>query len=236
MNPTKCQVCGSDNLDLAVRCASCGSILQDSVKSLDLFSTVYNLWSFPESTLRKVILATHRNYSVLLGILEGIGLSFVMFYVVKAADIYSVSFPRLIVAGISLGIAVYFPSILIFSLLAYLIFRVRRTGASLRGFVAGMLYTLHPVAIGAVFMLPLEVAVFGSYLFSNNPAPQVINPVSFYFLAFLDVVFGGAVLLSIWRLSKVLSRSWKFMAGTSGILAVIFAVASEVAKHILIQK
>ncbi len=234
---SKCQVCNSENLEFAIRCASCGSNLQDSVKSLDLFSTIYNVWRFPDSTLRKIVLATHRNYSVLLAALEGIGLSFLMLYIVKAADIYSLQFPRLLLAGAVLGLVIFLPGIYLFCALSYVAVRVRRTGARFKGFASGMIYSLHPMAVWSVMLVPLEVAVFGSYLFSNNPPPQVINPVSFYFLAFLHVVFAAAALLLVVRLTRVLFGVRVIaVLGLAVLFSAVFVFASEIAKQILLNK
>lgn len=233
---TKCQVCGADNLDLVVRCTSCGSILQDSVRTLDLFATIFNIWRYPGSTLRKIVLATHRNYSLLLAALEGIGLSFLTLYIVKAADIYSINFTRLLAAGIVLGVVVFLPGIYFFCGLSYLTLRVRRTGASFKGYASGIIYSLHPVAIGAVLLIPMEVAVFGSFLFSNNPPPQVINPVSFYFLAFLDLVFGAAAAALILRLTKVVFGVRVPVIGLAALFTGVFAVTAEIAKRILSAK
>lgn len=233
---TKCQVCGADNLDLAVRCTACGGILQDSVKALDLFATIFDIWRYPDSTLRKVVLATHRNYSILLAALEGIGLSFLALYIVKAADIYSVNFTRLLATGVAIGIVVFLPSIYFFCGLSYLTLRVRRTGATFRGYASGIIYSLHPLAIGAVILIPMEVAVFGSFLFSNNPPPQVINPVSFYFLAFLDVVLASAAVALILRLAKVVFGVRILVIGLAALFTGVFAVTAEIAKRILLGK
>lgn len=232
----KCQVCNADNLDLAVRCSSCGSNLQNSVKALDLYSTIFNIWRYPDSTLKKVVLATHRNYSLLLAALEAIGLSFLAMYMVKAADIYSVDFTRLLVTSIVIGLIVFLPAIYIYCGLSYLTLRVRRTGATLRGYIAGIVYSLHPLALAAVFMVPMEVAVFGSYLFSNNPPPQVINPVSFYFLAFLDIVFAIAAFGLVLRLTKVIFGIRVTIIGLAALFCGVFAVAVEVAKYVLLNR
>lgn len=233
---TKCRICNADNRDLSVRCASCGSILQDSVKALDLFSTVINIWRYPDSTLRKVVLASHRNYALLLAALEGIGLSFLTLYIVKAADIYSIDFTRLLVTGIVIGIVVFLPAVYFFSVLSYFTLRVKRTGATVRGYIAGIVYSLHPIALGAVFLVPMEVAVFGSFIFSNNPPPQVINPLSFYFLAIVDVVFALAALRLILRLAKVIFGARAVTIGLVALFSGVFAVALEVAKRILLTR
>ncbi len=233
---SKCQVCNAENLDLSIRCVSCGSILQESVKALDLFSTIYNLWRLPHSTLRKIVLATHRNYSLLLAGLEGIGLSFLALFMLKAADIYSLQFPRLLITGFVLGIVVFLPGIYFFCILSYLSLRVKRTGATLKGYVSGIIYALHPIAISSVVLIPLEVAVFGSYLFSNNPPPQVINPVSFYFLAFLDLVLAAAAVLMVLRLTRVLFGIRVLAFGMAALFSGVFAVAVEIAKRILLNR
>lgn len=233
---TKCGICNADNRDLDVRCSSCGSILQDSVKALDLFSTIFNIWRSPDSTLRKVVLASHRNYALLLATLEGIALSFLSLYMVKAADIYSLDFTRLLLTGIVVGVVVFLPALYFFSVLSYFTLRVKRTGATIRGYIAGITYSLHPLAVGAAFLVPMEVAVFGSYLFSNNPPPQVINPVSFYFLAFLDVVFASAAFVLLLRFTKVVFGVRVIMIGVAALFSGVFAVAVEVAKRILLTK
>jgi hypothetical protein len=233
---SKCQVCSADNLDFAIRCKSCGSILQDSVKALDLFSTIYNIWRFPDSTLRKIVLATHRNYSLLLAALEGIGLSFFALFIVKAADIYSLQFPLLLAAGLVLGLIVFLPTIYAFGALSYATLRIKKTGASLNGFISGLIYAMHPIALGAVVLIPMDVAVFGSYLFSNNPPPQVINPVSFYFLALLDLVSLVAAFVMVLRLTKVLYGVRLLGIGLAALFMGIFSVAVEVAKQILLSR
>ncbi len=236
MSSIKCQVCNSDNLGLAVRCSSCGSILQDSVKALDLFTTVFDIWRYPDATLKKIILATHRNYSFLLAALEGIGLSFLTLYIVKAADIYSIQFGRLLLTGTVLGIAVFLPAVYLFGVVNFVVLRVWRSGASMKGFLSSVIYSLHPIALGAVLLVPMQVAIFGSFLFSNNPPPQVINPVSFYFLAFLDVVFVISVFYLFLRLAKIVFGTRLLLISFVVLLSGVFAVALEIAKRIMLNK
>lgn len=232
---TKCPVCNADNLDFSVRCISCGSYLQQNVRTLDLFSTLFNLWRYPDFTLRRIVLATHRNYTILLAILEAVGLSFLFLFVVKAADIYSVELPRLLNVGVSLAVIVFLPSIYLISALNYLIVRLKRTGASFKGFASGIIYSLHPIAVSAIIFLPTGIAVFGAYLFSNNPSPQVINPLPFYFLGFLDFVFGTAPFFFVVRLTQVLFGSKILVAAFAAISSVVLFTAFEVAKYILLK-
>lgn len=159
----KCPICNTDNPDFALRCKSCGSILQQSVKTLDLFSTIYDLWRYPDFTFRKIILAEHKNYTVFMALLEGIGISYFFMFVVKAGDIYSIDLWRLVVSGVGLAIFIFLPFLYVFSIVSYLTLRTVQTGVTLKGFISATIYGLHPVAFSAIVLLPAEVAVFGAF-------------------------------------------------------------------------
>ncbi len=230
-----CPVCSAENLDFSIRCISCGSFLQQNVKTLDLFSTLYNTWRYPDFTLRKIILAEHKNYTVLIAALEAIGCSFLALFFIKAADIYTSDLWRLITTGTALGLFVFLPAIYIFVILSYLILRPGKRGVTLKGFISGTVYSMHPLAFGAVVLLPAEIAIFGPYLFSNNPSPQVINPLPFYFLSFLDF---AAVVISIIFLTRLANTMFgKKIRATvlSAVFVSVFAAALEVAKKLLLK-
>ncbi len=231
----RCNVCNSDNLDFALRCVSCGSILQQSTRTLDFFSTIYNLWRYPDFILRKIILAEHRNYTILLALIEAIGLSFFALFLFKAGDIYTIELWRLLLSGIGIGVLIFFPCIYLYAIASFLVARVWRSGAPLKGFVSAIIYALHPVALSAIVLLPAEVAVFGSYLFSNNPSPQIINPLPFYFLGFLDFVAALAALILVNRLSRLLLRERIWIVAFLAVFLAFSFVSTEIAKSILIK-
>jgi hypothetical protein len=193
------------------------------------------LWRYPDFTLRKIVLAEHGNYTILLALLESVGLSFLFLFLIKAADVYTVELWRLLVSGAGIGLLVFLPCVYLFSIASYVVARVWRSGASLKGFVSGIIYAMHPVGLSAVILLPIEVAVFGAYLFSNNPSPHIINPLPFYFLGFLDFVFGLAALIFVNRLSKLLLRGRIWIAAFLAIFLIFVFVSIEIAKSILLR-
>lgn len=231
----KCEVCSSENFDFSLRCSSCGGLLQQSPKTLDLFTTISNLWRYPDFTFRKIILAEHRNYTTLIGLLEAIGLSFLFLFIIKAGNVLSIDLLQLLSTGIGLSIVVFFPFLYLFSSLSYFPAGVSRTGASLRGFTASMIYALHPIAISAIIILPSEIAVFGVYFFSNNPSPQTINPVPFYLLGFLDCLLGIAAFVLVARLTKLLFGTKKKATIFVGIFFILLVAVMEITKRILIK-
>jgi hypothetical protein len=220
-------------MDFSLRCTSCGSLLQQRAKALDLFSTIYNLWRYPDFTFRKIILAEHRNYTTAIAIVEGIGLSFLSLYLLKAGDIFSIDLTRLITTGIQLGVIVYFPLLVLFSTSGYFAARVSKTGASFRGFLSSMTYALHPVGVGALMIFPTEIAVFGPYLFSSNPSPMTINPVPLYLLGFLDCLLGIAGIAFIFKLTRLLFGRREKAAIFLGIFFILFFVAVRITSAVL---
>ncbi|MCL5267250.1 MAG: hypothetical protein M1469_03990 [Bacteroidetes bacterium] len=235
MTLPNCPVCNTENLDFSIRCISCGSFLQQNVKTLDLFSTIYNIWRNPVFTLRRIILAEHKNYTVLIAALEAIGLSFLSLFIVKAADIYSLELWRIIAAGTGLGIVVFLPAIYLFLILSYLILRPGKRGVTLKGFISGTVYSMHPLAFGTAVFLPADVAVFGPYIFSNNPSPQVINPLPFYFLGFLDLAAVVASVVFMTRLVHIMFGTKIRATLLSAVFLCVFAAALEVAKQLLLK-
>ena len=234
-NLTKCTVCSSENKDFSFRCSSCGSILQQQTRTLDLFSTIYNLWRFPDFAFRRIVIAEHRNYTFLLALFEAIGISFLFLFVTKAGDFVSINLGQLVSMGLELAVAVFLPFVYAFSILSYFLARVSTTGARLRGFTAGLIYALHPVAISAMVILPAEIAVFGPYIFSNNPSPQIINAVPFYLLGFLEFLLLIAALIFVVRLTMLLFRSRKRAAIFVGIFFILLFVTTEITKRVLVK-
>lgn len=206
------------------------------MKTLDLFSTIYNLWRYPDFTFRKIILAEHKNYTLLIALLEAVGISFLFMFIVKAGDIFSIELGQLIVSGLTMAILIFLPFLYVFSILSYLSMRTARTGVKLRGFNCAMIYGLHPIALSAIILFPAEIAVYGPYFFSNNPSPSVINPLPFYFLCFLDIVFAFASFMFVARLAKLLFGKRKFVAVFAGIFFIFLYAAIETAKQILVGR
>ncbi len=231
---TKCPVCDADNLEFATRCISCGSFLQQSVKTLDLFSTIFELWRHPVFALRRILLAEHKNYTILIAVLEAVTLSFLSLYIVKAADIYSLELWKLIATGTGLALFVFLPAMYLFLVLSYLVLRPKKRGVTLKGFISGTVYSLHPLAFSAAVFLPSEIAVFGPYVFSNNPPPQVINPLPFYFLGFLDLASAVAALVFATRLINILFGAKRRVTVLMAVFLCVFAAALEITKHILL--
>ncbi len=74
-----CTVCGEANDDLATVCTKCHSYLQAKVDTIDLFPTIWGLIERPGPTMKKIVLARHKNYVFVLLMLLGVATSLAFF-------------------------------------------------------------------------------------------------------------------------------------------------------------
>jgi hypothetical protein len=224
-----CTVCGAQNDTLAVVCFSCKSFLQTKVDNLNLFETLWGLMETPGATFRRIALARHKNYSVLLSSLLGCSLLFgAVWYRSLGASFANLAMLVVsgIVAGPPLGTA--------FALLCALVIRVagKAIGAkgSFKNLFAAVAYASSPVTYALVLVFPIEIAIFGSYFFGNNPPPAVINPAVYYVLVGLD---GAAILWSLMLLAIGVSVALGVSRSKGAALAACVALLLGAATYAL---
>ena len=217
----QCPMCGTENDEFAVVCASCKGFIQSKVDTLDLFHTIWGLFESPVATFKRIGMARIKNYVILLSIGFGIALAYMLFWNAN----FGIVTPSLttiigmgLVAGPVLGLLV------VGGLALLLTFVAPKLGGGLKfrnGFAA-LAYATAPIVLTLVFVFPIELGVFGIYLFDNNPPPIVLNPVAFVVLIGIDAV------AACWSL--VLSGiGTRVVAGLSPLWSVAFAVVCAAA-------
>ncbi|MBP1655504.1 MAG: hypothetical protein H6Q31_105 [Bacteroidetes bacterium] len=217
----RCPTCGTENDEFAVVCVSCKGFIQSKVDTLDLFHTIWGLFESPAETFRRIGLARVKNYVILLTIGFGIALAYMLFWNAN----FGVAAPNLTtIIGLGLLVGPVL-GLLVVGTLALLVTLVApKLGGSLKfrnGF-AVLAYAAVPVVMTLVVVFPIELGVFGIYLFDNNPPPIVLNPVAFIVLTGIDGV------AACWSL--VLSGiGIRVVAGLSPLWSVAFVVVCAAA-------
>ncbi len=189
MNPAgltrACPVCGTQNDDLAVVCSSCKGYVQAKVGTLDLFQTIWGLMESPSATFRRIALAGTKNYVLALTALFGVALVYALLWHAS----YGVIEPGLLtIIGIGLLAGPAIGGILFFVLARVLSVVTPAVGrkVSARNAFALLAYGVVPIVLSLVIIFPIEIAVFGIYLFDPNPPPIVLNPMAYIVLIGLD--------------------------------------------------
>jgi len=232
-----CPICHTENHHLAVICSSCGGFLQYRADNLDLFTTAWGVIERPRRAFHFIATARHKNYTYILSAFAGIGMMFSIFWIMKAGN-YSESLLNLLAAGLALGPFLGILSTLLYSIIVKLESKVLSLVLSFRNAFAVGAYSLVPIVLSVIFILPIELLTFGQYFFSSNPSPFVLRPVSYSVLLTLDALFacwslalqfvGLRVLLRI-RWTKVLLI---LVIGNGGIVASVWYLISKFA-HVL---
>ncbi|MBM4168260.1 MAG: hypothetical protein FJ215_03780 [Ignavibacteria bacterium] len=182
-----CPSCSTENEDLAVVCRSCKGYLQNRVVNLDLFTTVWGILESPRSTFRLVALSEHKNYALTLHALFGIAVMFTIFWYLRLGEVFGGLLETLIwgsLAGIAMGLL----GAPLLALGYVLIARLLGGTASFRNSLALVAYASVPICLSLFTVFPVELVTFGMFLFTSNPSPAVLSPVSFYVLAGLDAM------------------------------------------------
>lgn len=216
-----CPVCGTSNDAFAVVCVSCKGYIQAKVDTLDLFSTMWGLMEAPSSTFRRIALAGTKNYVVPLAIGFGVALMYALLWNAN----YGVREPQLLTiigTGLAAGLVL---GPLLFGILARVLVALsgmlgRRVAG--RDAFALFAYAAVPVVITLVIVFPVEIAIFGVYLFDNNPPPIVMNPVAYIVLVGLDM------LAAVWS-TVLLAIGLRVMTGAGWVVSALLAAAGAAA-------
>ncbi len=180
-----CPVCHTSNKHLETVCTSCGSFIQPKVDNLDLFATVWRLFESPLSTFHRIAIASHKNYTFVIAVLMGFGVSFGILWFVKIGN-ENLDLARILALGVLSGPLVGILTLYFFAFLQKIVGQFFRYETNIRRTTALIAYASVPVAFSAIFLLPVEILTFGQFFFSSNPSPMLIKPVSYLILLALD--------------------------------------------------
>lgn len=191
-----CPSCSFDNDEFAIVCVRCKGFLQNRVPNLNLFETAWGIIESPKATFRKITLAEHKNYVTMLFAFFGVAVSFTTFWYLELGRFFD---SLLFLVPWALGAGVLAGLILgpLLSLVVHLASRGFGSTQKFRNTNALVAYAFVPIALSLVLVLPIELLTFGMYLFTSNPHPYVIKPVSFVILAGFDVI------MSLWSITLV---------------------------------
>jgi len=222
-----CTVCGTQNDEFAVICVSCKSFLQMKVDNLNLFETLWSLMETPRAAFRRIALARHKNYVILLSCLLGIAIVYSVIWF-KTLGARFADFAVLVGAGILLGPFAGLLFTFLFSLVVHRVGRLLGGTGSYRNVRAAMVYALVPIVYSLVLVFPIEIAIFGPYFFSDNPPPLVINPVAYIVLLGFD---GAAIVWSLVLLIEGTVVVNGFSRGKAAVLAAIIVSLTSLAVY-----
>jgi hypothetical protein len=186
----KCTVCLAENDDFSTTCVQCKAFLQDRVPNLNLFETSWQVIESPSKAFCRIALAEHKNYVLLLFSLLGVSLAFTAVWYFRLGTRFE-SLLDLIPAAVGIGIVFGLVAAVVVTGVYHLFAKTLGGMAGFRGSLGVLGYSLTPVAFSLVFILPIELLTFGMYLFTGNPHPYLMKPVSYVLLIGFDALIAA---------------------------------------------
>ncbi|HUI08810.1 MAG TPA: YIP1 family protein [Bacteroidota bacterium] len=147
----------------------------------------------PRAAFRRIALARNKNYVIVLSSLLGIAGVYAVIWL-RALGPRFPNLAFLVGAGILAGPPLGIVLVLLLSVLVHRLGRLLGGRGTYRNVRAVVAYAAVPVVYSLVIVFPVEIALFGTYFFSNNPPPLVINPAAYVVLLGMD---GAALLWSL---------------------------------------
>jgi hypothetical protein len=196
-NVIVCKNCKSENPFYELICQSCKSYLRERVYNIDLWHTIYLLIESPSKAFRLIVNSEHKNFLTAIMLLvsgkvllNGI---FLKIFILKG----EAEFPNYFLDFL-LVIAFLVVIVLLFSAILKII--TEKSGIITRyaDNFSILTYSFIPYIFSFIILFPIELILFGGYLFSYAPSPfQIKETLSYVLLAFEGLIILWSIFLAI---------------------------------------
>ncbi len=183
-NSIKCKNCSTDNPSYSHICSACKHYLRDKIVNIDFWETVTKLLESPATALQKVILAEHKNFVIFLTFLFALRLLVLSRFLSLPFSSETVSTTS-VITGYTIVLVTTTFFMVLFALITTLLIK-KEYGVRFRDIYSLLVYSNTPNIISLVLLFPIELVIFGEYLFSNNPNPFQVKPFYAYFLLLFE--------------------------------------------------
>lgn len=218
-NSVKCKNCSTENPNFAHICSNCKYFLRDRVSNIDIWETIGLLIESPSKAFYKIINSENKNFIIFITLLLAVRIMVLSRFISLVLKDNAESTTALfLVYLISLTSFVFVLSV--FTMLSSLFLNKNSFIVRQKDIYSLAVYSGIPHIFAVVLLLPIELIVFGDYLFSNNPNPfQIKSTIAYIFLA-LEV---GIILWSIFL--NFISYSVLTLSKRISSLLVVFLIS-----------
>lgn len=216
-NATVCNNCSSENPQFSLVCSHCGAYLRERVVNIDLFRTLGQLIESPYRAFLSLTHAEHKNFVIYLTLI--IALKLAVNGIILKEPLFSYSV--LNVGFFNLWLIASAALILLLTLFAFIVRFFLKTASIHTRFRDGytvLAYSQMPHIFSLIFVFPVEMVLFGAYLFTAEPSPFMIKPGPAWILSGIEVI------LFIWTvvLSAIAYYTQTGLKLLSILLSIIF--------------
>jgi len=218
-NSISCPHCNSENAFYNVTCIKCKYYLRDRIFNIDLWSAISSLIDNPTTSFRNIIFSEHKNFIffILLFISAKYLINVRLLAMISIGEFQTtveLLFSYLIILGL---VCLY---CIVFTLVYKILCHFNSIHFRFKDVFSLIIYSQVPYALGLIILFPLELVIFGDYLFSMNPTPFTIKGSIAYLFLVVEI---GIILWSIFltfKAFKAHSQSSTF----SNLVTISFVV------------
>ncbi len=223
-NVVVCKNCNSENPFYELICLKCKSYLRERVYNIDLWHTISLLIESPSKAFKLIINSEHKNFLVFILILVSgkvllSGIFLKVFFLKGEAN-----FPNYF-SDYILSLLFLVAIILLFSVLLKVITEKSGIRTRYADNFSILSYSFIPYIFGFIILFPIELILFGGYLFSYNPSPfQIKETLSYVLLAFEGLIILWSIFLTIFAI-KVISNNFLYSFIFGIVIHIVFYIA-----------
>lgn len=185
-NPVICKNCSAENPLYAHICSKCKYFLRDKVYNIDIWATIGQIIESPGKAFLKIVFAEHKNFLAFLTIffsLRILVLSRFTSLFFSSDPISTTPILTSYLLTLTASAVVY----LVLSHLSSLVLRKQGYSVRFKDVYSLNIYSNIPNILSIFILFPIELIIFGGYLFSNNPSPFQVKAALAYVLATFEV-------------------------------------------------
>ena len=200
-NTITCGNCNTENPFYQLNCKNCNTYLRDRVYNIDLFKILGLIIESPKKAFQLIVFSEHKNFIYLILFFAAI-----KFYVdANLISVWTSKYYQIhgnIFIEFTVIILITLLIVFLISFISHLIQNGTGLSNRLKDNFAITIYSLTPHAFGAIILFPIELILFGEYLFSTNPSPFAIKETIAYAL------LGVECLIILWSIFLLISGNF----------------------------
>lgn len=186
-NVLVCKSCSTENAFYNQTCTKCKSYLREKIYNIDLWSVFSLLIESPTKAFTKIIYSEHKNFITFLFVLIALkSLIIARFMAVPFLSPDKIT-SSILISGLLLFLilAVY---LILISYIHNVVIKSYKIENRFKDLLAIHTFSFSPLIFSLFILFPLELVIYGPYLFSNNPYPFQIKETVFYILLSVEIL------------------------------------------------
>jgi hypothetical protein len=186
-NKILCKNCSHENPLYTYKCENCKSYLRERVFNIDFWNIIGGLIENPFAAFKQIIFSENKTFIIFLTLLIALkNLIVTRFFSIPKIGSDGVS--TSLIAGYLILLLLTLVILSVYTFVHYILFKKSNNKLRFKDIYSTTVYSFIPYLFGLFFVFPVELIVFGSNLFSNNPYAFQIKPLPAYFLIGFEVV------------------------------------------------